>query len=137
MKAKDVLHLYLGQHCWKDGDRHLLVYIERSQKFDEGDKLVIGDDLFVGLKAVNAKMVTMNVEPENIKLILRPLSSMTEEEMKEFGILEMNYEICKTPRGWYGFKAIPEEFHWLLSKGFDIFNLRENNECLYESDLKD
>lgn len=69
-----------------------------------------------------------------IKPILRPLSSMTEQEKLEYNKLSWH--------GTDGVHAIivssdtPESFRYLLSKHFDIFNLHEASLCLFEEELK-
>lgn len=82
--------------------------------------------------------------PENIKPILRPLESISEEEAKQFLKLfaPKTYKFIdiqtkadtwftvrfKNGNGNYGFISYsvtqmnPEKFIWLLSKGFDLFN---------------
>lgn len=93
----------------------------------------------------------------DFKPILRPLSSMTEEEVKEY--LRMKYNavkeltVEKNENGfWFTFglampdlmsgnrkfifekqiadDAYPEQFVWLLSKGFDLFGLIEKGEAV-------
>jgi hypothetical protein len=75
---------------------------------------------------------------DDIKLILRPLSSMTEEEAKEWQdkfrffisgspkyindrlyVIQQHVNLPET-------RFSSEQFAWLLSKGFDLFNLIEN-----------
>lgn len=75
-----------------------------------------------------------------IKLILRPLASMTEEEMKECG--NMIYDFSNDPGlnkwHWKDFEIglSPEQFHYLLSKGFDIFGLIESGLAIDSTSLK-
>lgn len=63
---------------------------------------------------------------QEIKPLLRPLSSMTEEEMHECG--NMVYDFSGTDLDqWqpsdFEIGLAPEQFHWLLKKGFDLFGL--------------
>lgn len=53
------------------------------------------------------------LQPDTFKLILRPLSSMTQEEMTE---LKGNPLSCS---------FTPSQFRYLLSKHFDVFDLIE------------
>lgn len=80
---------------------------------------------------------------KDIKLILRPLSSMTEEEKKEYRKVS---SACKTDNILPEIKVshILQEHQsergvkttiWLLSKGFDLFNLIESNLALDSSKL--
>lgn len=88
---------------------------------------------------------------DEIKLILRPLSSMTEEEGKEYAGLFFedynpeltkfyNFGHCISIRYYDAFLHLPDEytpkqFLWLLSKGFDLFGLIEKGEAI-DSTLK-
>lgn len=65
-----------------------------------------------------------------IKLFLRPLSDMNRKEKKELAeIIGLEYDVEVTI--W-----TPNQFVWLLSKHFDLFNLHEEGLCLYKTDLK-
>ncbi len=86
-----------------------------------------------------------------IKPILRPLSSMTKEEAKEFlgdaGIKAFIYEIAEggikylededAGAEYLFFSAIdPQRFHWLLSKHFDLFNLIPSGLAIDKTTMK-
>lgn len=58
----------------------------------------------------------------NMKLICRPLESMTEEEIYQYDKTKEDYMVT------------PGSFSYLLSKGFDIFNLHSDGLCLYRND---
>ena len=66
-------------------------------------------------------------EEAELKPILRPLSDMTEEELQECG--NMIYDFSGDPElndhKWQDFEIglAPEQFHYLLSKHFDLFGL--------------
>lgn len=125
---KDVIHLYLGcevEYGYEGRTRigKLVGNDERYgwQIFDPGRPFAPYHHVRVGL----------------LKLLLRPLSSMTEEELKEWiGPASVNFteHYCKKKLreisssiyglfnyiGFYGnYNSIP----WLLSKGFDLFGL--------------
>lgn len=76
----------------------------------------------------------------DIKPILRPLSDMTEEEMHECG--NMVYDFSDEPdlNKWepkdFEIGLAPEQFQWLLSKGFDIFNLIRDGLAINKTTLK-
>ena len=57
------------------------------------------------------------------KPILRPLSSMTGQEMEEFYVMP---EPMLTWRVDMYYQLPPNRFHWLLSKHFDLFDLIED-----------
>lgn len=100
-----------------------------------------------------------------VTLYLRPLSDMTEEERNWFfksirqpgeeietaeWVTERNRKPCvpewvlwvKDHRIKHGYTIginmhfTAEQFRYLLSKGFDLFNLYKEGLCLYKSDLK-
>lgn len=96
------------------------------------------------------------------KLILRPLESMTPKEITEYYEWPPRYEITKfsvehygikiaykypdwiTPGEWmhsesfFHFNDIrrADKFLWLLSKGFDLFGLKEAGLAVYETEIK-
>ena len=84
---------------------------------------------------------------DKCKLILRPISSMTEEEAKELIAPLNELRIMSIKRGGIQYSTPEMEFgseflffssldpirlKWLLSKGFDIFNLKEKGLAIYE-----
>lgn len=160
MDTKEYLPFYLGQQCQTDDGKigrfsgfdicttdYSIVMI--TVKFDEED-----DEDFA--------VYNDNEKCDRIKLILRELSSMTEEEMKElyklmdepgntfhypvtnikFGekidghqpnIINVKFEGTNGSSGGIGHHTIllnrinSRSFQYLISKGFDIFNLIPNN----------
>lgn len=104
-KLKNYLHLYLGceVQCVK-GEQSLL----REYNISQGQVFRLGSNrIFAVLMLI-----------DYFKLILRPLSSMTEEESLELEKYPMAYD---TMQRWWS----SEQFVWLLSKGFDLFGLIE------------
>lgn len=99
-EIRDYLHLYLGQdcRCYSTWDT-------------DGWKETVTPDLLIEVSDEDSRI-------GGLRLILRPLSDMTEEEDQ--------IEFPKHNRGefidmhWY-----PEGYVWLLSKGFDLFGLIE------------
>lgn len=69
----------------------------------------------------------------DIQLQLRSLSSMTEEDRKEWNKLK-RYNPVNNEVVMYQ-EHNEEQFLWLLSKGFDIFGLKEKGLCLYPEEL--
>lgn len=133
---KDVLHLYLGQK---------IVVRHRNQP----DYETTLTPAFLG-------------DPTGVKLILRPLSSMTEEEKVELFRNIFPNDHAATPLGAeycinylldleedYNLDKWMEDYRevinnysawslittYLLFKGFDLFGLHEKGLCLYEGDL--
>lgn len=139
-EMKEVLPLYIGQKIqYPDIDGSIIIarftgltvgdgiettYLEIVKDGEtKGDYLAFKDNGNHKSNALNAK------------LILRPLSSMTEEEMSKIGITDYEFMLANFEMGnEMNFTA--SQFFFLLSKGFDIFNLHERGLCLYESDLK-
>lgn len=89
-----------------------------------------------GMTAMDVHKITMNEDSFEVQLLLRPLSSMTEEEAKE---LDWDQRIG-WPDRWDGIGRpqviTPLEFLQLLSKGFDIFNLEASGLAIYEMNDK-
>lgn len=124
-ELKDVLHLYLGCEC----------------------KDTFNDVMFV-LDSRNLYLYSLSDSLNQIKPILRPLSSMTEEEAVElislyipkdktnligFGSVNMNqlnYKIGQSVLNKHWDKLSAIEFQYLLSKGFDLFGLIDNGLAL-------
>lgn len=133
---KEVAHLYLGCEC--------RIYEEDMIDFDV-DKTQGAYDNKIVFKGygVNIRFV---------KPILRPLDSMTEEEMKELVLINRtagenikNIHLhngavwfdkqVKAMKHWVSDaiqldQAKANEFLWLLSKHFDLFQLLENGQAL-------
>lgn len=98
---KDYLHLYLG--C--DTDKGKLIGIELNKA------ICMMNDLSI---------VEGNIY--NLKPILRPLSDMTEEEEKEMFATQDDVKLEGFPQ--ILLKADSgETFRYMLSKGFDLFDL--------------
>lgn len=119
---KDYLHLYLGCECMTEDGRR-----GRFSGFD-----VVEKNYSIVMITVRFSddpldhdwtVLNDNEECDRIKLILRPLSDMTEDEKTE------EYKIGLDP-------GIEEQFRWLLSKGFDLFGLIEAGLAIDKTTLK-
>lgn len=98
-ELKDYAHLYYGCEIWLE--------------FRDGSS---GDSILDGYYLKHINGIEATPPPTSLKLILRPLSSITNEERFERG-----KAIIK-----YGKAEIESEYHrWMLSKGFDMFGLLE------------
>lgn len=97
---KDYLHLYLGCQVLIDGET-LVTLVGFSHTYDI--------ELYVNNQWLHHRFC---------KLLLRPLSDMTDEEMDEV---------------WYG---PSERTRYLLSKGFDLFGLIEAGLAIDATTLK-
>jgi hypothetical protein len=124
---KDYLHLYLMcSYQWLDGD----------MEWRRPEVLTA------------YQLNSIRQSGREVRLLLRPLSDMTEEEVIKYLRLKHNaysgeYEIKLRDNGfWWLFKTIAsdekfkffgemldesnsDQFRWILSKGFDLFGLIE------------
>lgn len=114
-ELKDYLPLYIGQKA-----STLSGHNSRLNSVDLRDSCaVIGDEL---------------CPVENVTLHLRPLSDMKEEEYREMAVdnidgFEMFLEKVKINDVFYA----PEEFRYLLSRGFDLFGLIDSGLAIDKS----
>jgi hypothetical protein len=121
MELKDYLHLYLG--CQ--------VEFGRTEK-DKRKACFVG---FADYHRLECR-VAFRAGPEGrvstflLKPILRPLSDMTEEEKKEFDLIEHNGSSYPTVA-----YALAPCFKWLLEKHFDLFGLIEAGLAISASSL--
>lgn len=100
---KDYLHLYLGCE---------VVTLEENYNFpDLKLDCVSGLHCKLGSESRN---LYWKVWPNQFKLLLRPLSDISDEERVEY----------KKTKKYYS-QDCPESFRYLLSKGFDLFGLIE------------
>lgn len=124
MKAREVIHLYLGQKFLYKGDSDL----QWSKPME-----LTADQLSVYYRLADEPAVSH-------KLILRPLSSMTKEDgIKIFGGRGryLLYKKEKEENAGDLFLFTPNETKRLLELGYDIFSLHTSGECIYESEFKD
>jgi hypothetical protein len=109
-KLIDYAHLYFGCLLWLE--------------YKDGSGGIAWLDYY-WLGYFNGKYI--EIKPTSLKLILRPLSSITNEER-----LERGKAIIK-----FGKAEIEAEYHrWMLSKGFDMFELIEAGIALDKTKIK-
>lgn len=71
---------------------------------------------------------------DKIKIVLRPLPSLTKQEMEECG--NLLYDFSNEPElncwEWTNFQIglAAEQFLWLIKRQFDVFNLIESGQAL-------
>lgn len=113
-ELKGYLNLYLGCEALIEG------YTNRKDPFNY--KGIINYQLLLesGQHYSSVKKITP---------ILRPLSDMTEEEVQEW---EKINNVTQSP----DVKQMAKEFHWMLSKHFDIFGLIEAGLALNAATLE-
>ena len=111
MKAKEVLHYYIGQTVLRyiPGDK---IQVKRGTLTPNALRDILTNDL-------------------RFTLELRPLPDMTEEELREIEIItERKYWGIEDYVELHAWKLTPAEFHYLLSHGFDLFGLIESGEAI-------
>jgi hypothetical protein len=129
---KDYLHLYLGCHCVVDGRPAIIDSVSTNKHID----------------TVTAQFTDTNDQYDwavyndlsEVKLLLRPLSDMTEQEFKEIfkpiqpgdvtdeDFKEAMQHLIKNGIDAFDFEGVSAQIVFeytrlLLSKGFDIFEL--------------
>lgn len=113
-EIKDYLHLYLGCEVDYSGTRCELFGVHQAY-------CVIGDFGNIGMVKIPTEDFI------RLKPILRPLSDMTEDELNECGNLDYDFsdepELNKWDYKSFDTLISANQFVWLLSKHFDIFNL--------------
>lgn len=115
-ELKDVLHFYLGCEVRRtvndnlDYEVGVLVGISKSEVEENKTVAIIDTE-----GSVFAEWYIEETTP-----ILRPLSSMTEDELRNL---------------WEQGGARPDEFIYLLSKSFDLFNLIPNGLAIDKNSL--
>jgi hypothetical protein len=159
---KDYIHLYIGclvQYPDTDGtlitakltgvtegDGVETTYLE-VQKHEHGE--THGD--YLSWKSNG----NHNSDALHLRLVLRPLDSMTDDELKEWAILRGYKEFPnfkRHPLGFefgdggsmtflsymppYGDRHTADQLLWFLSKRLDMFGLKEAGLAVYETDLK-
>src|SRR6185369_5064909 len=127
-------HLYLGQEC----QTPTRVYNDEIPGKPYKLKGRIMDiDLVIDQVGVhlpgNAPTDLNNYAFSEIKLILRPLSDMTEEEMKCIEITDKEFLIANLESGNEP-TLTADHLRYLLSKGFDLFGLIDDGLAINKLD---
>lgn len=127
-KIQDYLHLYLGADGIASGDLPAkLVGITQGY----------GHDTFYPIvKREGMRQYTDT--PNGFKPLLRPLSSMTEEEMDQVvelgGLYRRGDTVEQFTATWKAFGA--DVFVWLLSHHFDLFGLIDAGLAIDKTSIK-
>lgn len=135
MKTEDVIHFYWGQKVIFGRDKGIISRVSQYTR-----------EPMVRIKL--EKGGSLEAWVSEIKLLLRPISSMTEEEAKEFinitysnlesssigpimvGQHDMEFHSGKTAYHLWWSSISPQEFVWLISKSFDIFYLIPSQQAI-------
>jgi len=121
-KIEDYAPLYMGCNI-----------STREEQFNSpGLKLIGISDMGFQVRDEGIKL-SYYVSPNDCKLILRPLSDMTDEEKKVIdwdmaGSMDHHCSRALIDNDYYALdiREYPQIFLYLLSKGFDLFNLIES-----------
>lgn len=133
------LPLYLGQKVRTYSGRGILSSIDTDGRWyvslEKGGGTVGNiNDKNQPCPEESKKTFPNGYPPKSIlTLILRPLSSMTEEESKALDC--MGWETRWDKNGVPHTLFQPEAFIKLIEWGFDIFGLKEKGLCIYENEL--
>lgn len=128
MDAK-ILVLYLGCEC-----KVLIPYIGEEEPQLVSAKFigVINDKMIVWPSDINNNEWghEVTVSHNDVKPILRPLSSMTEEERDEMEKTYNLYPVTAVHQHLMCASQTAKTFQYLLSKHFDLFGLIEKGEAI-------
>jgi hypothetical protein len=137
IKLNDYIHLYLGSEVFvqkKQGNENLLrgQICDVTSGSNHGDWIRVSFDTCVTVinshfEEVKSNFHTFFIGEDTIKLSLRRLSSMTDEEIDDVwhghetqDVLVMEYSDGRNVRK---VSLTAERTRYLLSKGFDLFGL--------------
>lgn len=125
-ELKEYLPLYIGQ----------FVYIFPDETLTNGwlqKKLIEYPELRWKLE-VTPETLAQRIT-DNYKLILRPLESMSEGEAETYAQLG-DGDFNTARQGHYAIDMMQADMvHWALSKGFDLFGLKESGLAVYETEI--
>lgn len=108
-KIEDYLCYYIGQEVfYLNNEPAILSEISLDSKYS----------MLVSVKFIKGAKRHFQCKIGDIKLRLRPLSDMTDEEKRE-------YNVRKQRKG-YMYKTHAENTMWLTGLGFDVFHLIES-----------
>lgn len=150
-ELKDYIHLYLGCKCL------IQQFGEHPKSFGVISCVEHGDSLVM---IIDSGPNTRAIRITEIKLVLRPLSSMTDVEVRELiqydklceeykslvyeffpdgKRIEIQWSVetddgIKIPNNWTLslIEMNAHDFAWALKKGFDLFGLKEAGLAIYE-----
>lgn len=118
----DYLPMYLGCEVLYKGEIHFLSGVSRPYKTN--DKTIPTFSVRPDKNGFRSTIYSLE-NFDDIRLILRRLYDMTEVELQECG--NMIYDFSDDPElndhKWEEFQIglAPEQFHWLIKKGFWLF----------------
>lgn len=119
INSKDIIHFYIGCSV-----------VTKDENFNSrGLKLIgISDE---GCKVSDeAIKISYYVKTEDVKLCLRLLSDMTDEEYTHLGFTETGIKFTKSEESELFDLLTPIEFAYLLKQGFDLFELIKSNQAV-------
>ena len=119
-----ILAMYIGSECMCDGERFTLKGV-----MIDNDSTTAFNGRYYSSPLHNDIPIGWWVENCDFKLLLRPLSDMTDAEKEEVwygpiqkpGVIQMDL----TTGMCYKVSLTPQRVHWFASRHFDIFGLIE------------
>lgn len=84
------------------------------------EERIIVDELSKAIASIDVRCGGFKLDENNIKPYLRPMSSMTEEENKEFAKVMVKSQDCSYQNNESATTIVND---WYLSKGFDVRGL--------------
>jgi len=112
-ELKNYIHLYIGSKVqWVRSDGQIVI-----------QELTLSDASWLSHRA-------------DVKLVLRPLESMTDGEAEEYAQLG-DGDFNTGRKGHYAVDMMQADMvHWALKKGFDLFDLHAAGLAVYENEMK-
>lgn len=129
-ELKDVLHFYIGCKGWD------------SEAPGEEIMTIIGYSIINGNHLISDEHGNFDIPIKDIKPILRPLSDMTDDEIKYVGedLKQGTWnapDIRSNPKlAWSIHHMNPVVFVYLINQGFDLFDLIESGQAIDKTKLK-
>jgi hypothetical protein len=116
--ATEYFHLYLGCEVQTSIGGGVLISVGAHERGEDCMVSIQNNDEESGFYG---EWTDYNIEHHKIKLILRPLSSLTEEESLQADKIHFSAHYSKTPH----IRIVAEYTKFLLDKHFDLFGLIE------------
>lgn len=130
MKLQDYIQYYVGCQCLNTW------FPEGHPEYNRGWVLRSYRSIGVNPYGLETEFGEYITSTDSIKLILRKLSDMTNEEEKELETIKGTRIIYRSEPNIEIRYDTPDTFHWMLKKQFDLFELIENGLAIDSKTLK-
>lgn len=125
IKLQDVIYYYIGCDCeakWHPSLTCTLVGVTESEYNPYHDCKIMCND--------GSKVLMFHASFEDIKPILRKLSSMTEDEARELDCVNHFMNAKTGRRQWKSLRLNIKRIPKALSLGFDLFGLLDSGQAI-------